>query len=112
MLVIGKLTNIKILPPTFSSLGLQIRIFQAMGDEFFLPDDSHYWMSQMKGPMYLRLLPNAEHTTALSGLSTKHWVWTLRHTFLATMLDRKMPDYCVERYLKEDGTRGVKVIFL
>ena len=83
-----------------------------MGDEFFLPDDSHYWMSQMKGPMYLRLLPNAEHTTALSGLSTKHWVWTLRHTFLATMLDRKMPDYCVERYLKEDGTRGVKVIFL
>ena len=83
-----------------------------MGDEFFLPDDSHYWMSQMKGPMYLRLLPNAEHTTALSGLSTKHWVWTLRHTFLATMLDRKMPDYCVERYLKEDGTRGVKVMFL
>ena len=66
-------------------------------------------MSQMKGPMYFRLLPNAEHTTALSGLSTKHWVWTLRHTFLATMLDRKMPDYCVERYLKEDGTRGVKV---
>ena len=63
----------------------------------------------MKGPMYLRLLPNAEHTTALSGLSTKHWVWTLRHTFLATMLDRKMPDYCVERYLKSDGTRGVKV---
>ena len=29
-----------------------------------------------------------------------------------TMLDRKMPDYCVERYLKEDGTRGVKVMFL
>ena len=40
---------------------------QSMGDEFFCPDDSHYWLTEMKGPMFLRLLPNAEHSTALSG---------------------------------------------
>ena len=60
-------------------------LIQAIGDEFFNPDDSHYWLKEMKGPMYLRLLPNAEHTTALSSLSTKHWVWAVRHGFLATI---------------------------
>ena len=54
----------------------------------------------MNGPMYLRFLLNAEHTTAVSGLSTKHLVL---YTFFAAMLDRKMPDYCVEKYLKEDA---------
>ena len=41
-------------------------IVSSAGDEFFLPDDSHYWLSEMPGPVYFRLLPNAEHTTLLS----------------------------------------------
>jgi len=32
------------------------------GDEYFLPDDSHYYFSSMQGPSYVNMLPNAEHT--------------------------------------------------
>lgn len=31
------------------------------GDEFFLPDDSHYYLSDMKGPTYVNMVPNDEH---------------------------------------------------
>ena len=41
-------------------------IVSSAGDEFFLPDDSYYWLSEMPGPVFFRLLPNAEHTTLLS----------------------------------------------
>ena len=47
---------------------------QSMGDEFFCLDDSHYWLTEMKGPIITRLLPDAKHTRALSGLSIKDWV--------------------------------------
>ena len=30
-----------------------------------MPDDTHYWLSDMKGPTFYRLLPNAEHATAM-----------------------------------------------
>lgn len=29
-------------------------VVTAGGDEFFLPDDSHYYYNEMKGPTYLR----------------------------------------------------------
>ncbi|PIK49438.1 putative autocrine proliferation repressor protein A [Apostichopus japonicus] len=32
-------------------------VVTASGDEFFLPDDSHYFYSDMQGPTYLRLYP-------------------------------------------------------
>ncbi|XP_025106923.1 autocrine proliferation repressor protein A-like isoform X2 [Pomacea canaliculata] len=32
------------------------------GDEFFLPDDSYYYLDQMLGDTYLRTIPNAEHS--------------------------------------------------
>ena len=37
-------------------------VISSGGDEFFLPDDSHYYLSSMEGPIYLDMLPNAEHT--------------------------------------------------
>lgn len=39
-------------------------VFSTGGDEFFLPDDSHYYLSDMKGPTYVNMLPNAEHSCA------------------------------------------------
>ena len=36
-------------------------VISATGDEFFSPDDSYSWYKDMKGPTYMRLLPNAEH---------------------------------------------------
>ena len=84
-------------------------IISSAGDEFFLPDDSHYWLSKMPGPVYFRLLPNAEHVTLLSGINTKHWSFGLRHAFLNVMKGRKMPEYCTERYERKSGIKGVKL---
>lgn len=39
-------------------------IFSTGGDEFFLPDDSHYYLNEMEGPTYVNMLPNAEHSCA------------------------------------------------
>ena len=64
----------------------------------------------MPGPVYFRLLPNAEHVTLLSGFSTKHWSFGLRHAFLNVMKGRKMPEYCTERYERKSGIKGVKVM--
>ena len=34
------------------------------GDEFFLPDDSYYYLRKMEGPTFVNMLPNAEHSMA------------------------------------------------
>ena len=62
----------------------------------------------MVGPTFFRLLPNAEHTTALSGLTTKHYFFALRQMFFNVVTDTPMPEYCTERYTRTDGTKGVR----
>lgn len=45
-------------------------VVSATGDEFFAPDDSYAWYDELAkyGPTYLRLMPNAEHSTIIPGL--------------------------------------------
>lgn len=41
----------------------------AAGDEFFLPDSTKFFWDKLVGPSFLRVLPNAEHTTIGSSIS-------------------------------------------
>ena len=48
-------------------------IINSLNDYFWSPDHSYYYLDELPGVNYLRLLPNAEHSTAGSGISTKHY---------------------------------------
>ena len=48
-------------------------IINSLNDYFWSPEHSYYYLDQLPGVNYLRLLPNAEHSTAGSGISTKHY---------------------------------------
>jgi PhoPQ-activated pathogenicity-related protein len=37
-------------------------VMTSSGDEFFLPDDSHYWFKDMPGETHMRVVGNAEHS--------------------------------------------------
>ncbi len=37
-------------------------MINACGDQFFLPDSSRFYFSELKGPKYLRYVPNADHS--------------------------------------------------
>ncbi|XP_009858081.4 autocrine proliferation repressor protein A-like [Ciona intestinalis] len=37
-------------------------IISTGSDEFFLPDDSYYYLDQLTGPTYLSMLPNTDHS--------------------------------------------------
>jgi len=37
-------------------------IITSAGDEFFLPDSPQFFLSDLEGPTYLRIVPNAEHS--------------------------------------------------
>jgi PhoPQ-activated pathogenicity-related protein len=43
-------------------LDLPKLIMNACGDQFFLPDSSQFYFSELKGPKYLRYVPNADHS--------------------------------------------------
>ena len=51
-----------------------------------------------------------ENNLYKSGRSTKHWSFGMRHAFLNVMKNRKMPEYCTERFTRASGSKGVKVM--
>ena len=66
----GKMAEI-IDPYTYRErLTMPKMVVSATGDEFFAPDDSYAWFDELAkhGLTYLRLLPNAEHSTVIPGL--------------------------------------------
>ena len=60
-------------------------VISATGDEFFMPDDSYYFFKDLPEPKYFRILPNAEHSTMISGLSAPHYLISARALFLSTI---------------------------
>nr|KAG5691328.1 hypothetical protein BaRGS_014027 [Batillaria attramentaria] len=58
------------------------------GDEFFLPDDSHYYFNNLTKPTYLRILPDAEHSCAGHEISL---FFTMRAFFLSAVTGTPLP---------------------
>ncbi|XP_059147465.1 autocrine proliferation repressor protein A-like isoform X3 [Physella acuta] len=76
-------------------------IVSTSGDEFFLPDDSHYYFDQLIGPKYLRITPNAEHSLIGHFLST---VLAMQAFFLNIV--ENVPYPAVNWTLSQNSTAG------
>ncbi|KAJ8037677.1 Autocrine proliferation repressor protein A [Holothuria leucospilota] len=77
-------------------------VVTAGGDEFFLPDDSHYWYSDMMGPTYLRIHANAEHTFVYHNLDLMEEM----ASFMMTVKEKiPLPQLSWDRY--ENQTHGI-----
>nr|XP_002128778.1 autocrine proliferation repressor protein A [Ciona intestinalis] len=63
-------------------------VFSTGGDEFFLPDDSHYYLTSMKGPMYVNMLPNAEHSCVGHELQL---MFNIKAFYVSVMKGKKLP---------------------
>ncbi|KAJ8283172.1 hypothetical protein COCON_G00020220 [Conger conger] len=63
-------------------------VISTAGDEFFLPDDSHYYYQQLQGEKHLRVLPNAEHLCVGHLLSV---IVSTQSFYLSTMLGLQQP---------------------
>eukprot|EP01130_Rhizamoeba_saxonica_P000875 TRINITY_DN10765_c0_g1_i1.p1 TRINITY_DN10765_c0_g1~~TRINITY_DN10765_c0_g1_i1.p1 ORF type:complete len:481 (-),score=101.69 TRINITY_DN10765_c0_g1_i1:42-1484(-) len=65
-------------------------IICATGDEFFLPDSPRHFVNQLKGPTYLRMVPNAEHSLAPQDIDVAVAVGT----WFSMILDKEpLPTY-------------------
>jgi PhoPQ-activated pathogenicity-related protein len=69
-------------------------------DEFFLPDSSRYYFDGLKGPKYLRYVPNAGH-----GLKDSDALESLAAFYQAIVDDAKLPQFAWE----QTGGESVKV---
>ncbi|PIK49439.1 putative autocrine proliferation repressor protein A-like [Apostichopus japonicus] len=77
-------------------------VVSAGGDEFFLPDDSHYYYNDMKGPTYLRIHANAEHSLILHHLNVMD---ELSGFMLSVIEGIPLPQLSWDLY--ENATHGV-----
>ncbi len=63
-------------------------ILNSAGDQFFLPDSSHFYLAGLQGPTYLRYVPNTNHSLRDSDASES------AAAFYEAFLSRSpMPDY-------------------
>lgn len=81
-------------------------IICASGDEFFLLDDSHYFLEQLPGLTYLRMIPNTNHAVIGHALST---MLTIKG-FLLNILERA-PFPTIKWSLSQNETAGKIVMW-
>jgi len=67
------------------SLTMPKYIVTAAGDEFFLPDSPQFFLKEMKGPTYLRIIPDAEHSMAGHALDLTFSIMTFFHMVVNNM---------------------------
>lgn len=78
-------------------------IVNATGDQFFLPDSSQFYFSELPGPKYLRYVPNADHS--LAGTDAP---FTLLAYYSAVLNETKLPEYSWK--VADDGALHVKSV--
>lgn len=75
-------------------------VIVASGDEFFMPDAAQYYWSQLSGPKYLRIVPNAEHSLAGHIFNVLNGIEQMYLTLLNNE-QSNLPEYNWE--ISEDG---------
>ncbi len=76
-------------------------ILNAAGDQFFPPDSCQYYFDGLKGPKYLRYVPNTDHS-----LKRSDAVETLIAWYSLVLSGRKIPEFTWEH--RNDGALVVK----
>lgn len=62
-------------------------ILNSAGDQFFLPDSSQFYFDDLKGPKYLRYVPNSDHS-----LKNTDALQTLTAFYSAILTGQKIPE--------------------
>ncbi len=78
-------------------------VLNASGDQYFLPDNSQFYFSELKGEKYLRYVPNAKHD--LAGSDARE---SLLAFYQSIITGTKRPRFSWAR--RPDGTLVVTVI--
>ncbi|XP_078610561.1 autocrine proliferation repressor protein A-like [Branchiostoma floridae x Branchiostoma japonicum] len=78
-------------------------IIGTTGDQFLMPDDSHYYWDQLEEEKYIRWIPNAEHTMAGHEISL---LFGIRAFFLSLVEDWPRPEMT---WTRETGTNSGKI---
>ena len=66
-------------------------VLNAAGDQFFLPDSTQFYWKELKGPKYLRYVPNADHSMKGSDA-----LQSLLSFYDAILRKKQLPEYSWE----------------
>ena len=66
-------------------------VINSAGDQFFLPDSTKFYWNNLKGPKYLRYVPNSDHS-----LKNTDALTTLTAFYDAIVRNKKLPEYTWE----------------
>jgi PhoPQ-activated pathogenicity-related protein len=81
-------------------------VVNAGGDEFFMPDDTHWWWKDMPDPKHFLMVPNAEHSQATGILEVVPAIGA----FIRTLLnDKPAPVFTWEIDIEGNGDITVDV---